>query len=103
MKRCRWETRPARRALLARALDEPPAPGDRAAVILELGQALARAGVPEAVAPLSEIVAHGEDDGAIVAAAIELSGMLFFARPRRRRGRDPAPGEGATPGHRTGA
>ena len=66
-------------ALLARALDEPPPAGERAAVILELGQALARAGVPEAVAPLSEIVAHGEDDAAIVAAAIELSGMLFFA------------------------
>ena len=35
---------------------------------------------PEAVAPLSEIVEHGEvDEAAIVAAAIELSGMLFFA------------------------
>jgi DNA-binding CsgD family transcriptional regulator len=66
-------------ALLARALEEPPAPADRAAVVLELGQARARAGVPEAVEPLSEIVEHGEDEAAIVAAAIELSGILFFA------------------------
>src|SRR5215207_5145601 len=65
-------------ALLSRALDEPPA-GDRAAVVLELGQALARAGAPEAIAPLSEIVERGDDAGAIAAAAIELSGMLFYA------------------------
>ncbi|MGZ4232893.1 MAG: helix-turn-helix transcriptional regulator [Solirubrobacteraceae bacterium] len=66
-------------ALLARALNEPPAPADRGAVVLELGQALARAGAPRAIAPLSEIVAHSDDEEAIVAAAIELSGMLFFA------------------------
>ena len=66
-------------ALLSRALDEPPADGDRAAVVLELGQAHARAGAPEAIAPLSEIVERGEDAAAIAAAAIELSGMLFFA------------------------
>ena len=66
-------------ALLSRALDEPPADGDRAAVLLELGQAHARAGAPEAIAPLSEIVERGEDAAAIAAAAIELSGMLFFA------------------------
>jgi DNA-binding CsgD family transcriptional regulator/tetratricopeptide (TPR) repeat protein len=66
-------------ALLSRALDEPPVDGDRAAVVLELGQAHARAGAPEAIAPLSEIVERGDDDAAIAAAAIELSGMLFFA------------------------
>jgi DNA-binding CsgD family transcriptional regulator len=66
-------------ALLSRALDEPPADGDRPAVVLELGQALARAGAPEAIAPLSEIAERGEDAAAIAAAAIELSGMLFFA------------------------
>ena len=65
-------------ALLSRALDEPPADDDRAAVLLELGQAHARAGAPEAIGPLSEIVDRGEDAAAIVAAAIELSGMLFF-------------------------
>jgi DNA-binding CsgD family transcriptional regulator len=48
-------------------------------VLLELGQAHARAGAPEAIEPLSEIVEHGEDPAAIAAAAIELSGMLFYA------------------------
>ncbi|HEY1592039.1 MAG TPA: AAA family ATPase [Solirubrobacteraceae bacterium] len=66
-------------ALLSRALEEPPAHGDRAAVLLELGEAHARAGSPEAIAPLSQIVERGEDEPAIVAAAIELSGMFFFA------------------------
>jgi DNA-binding CsgD family transcriptional regulator/tetratricopeptide (TPR) repeat protein len=66
-------------ALLSRALDEPPDEGERAGVVLELGQAHARAGAPEAIAPLSEIVERGEDAAAIAAAAIELGGMLFFA------------------------
>jgi DNA-binding CsgD family transcriptional regulator len=66
-------------ALLSRAMDEPPAQGDRAAVLLELGQALARAGAPEAVEPLSEVVEQGEDAAAIAGAAIELGGMLFYA------------------------
>jgi DNA-binding CsgD family transcriptional regulator len=65
--------------LLARALDEPPAAGDRAALVLELGLARARAGAPEAIGPLSEIVARAEEEPVIVAAAVELSGMLFFA------------------------
>jgi DNA-binding CsgD family transcriptional regulator len=65
-------------ALLSRALNEPPADGDRAAVVLALGQALARAGAPDAIDPLSEIVENGADADAIAAAAIELSGMLFF-------------------------
>jgi DNA-binding CsgD family transcriptional regulator len=65
-------------ALLTRALDEPPTDGDRAPIVLEFGQALARAGAPEAVEPLTEIVERGEDPAAIAAAAIELSGMLFF-------------------------
>jgi DNA-binding CsgD family transcriptional regulator len=66
-------------ALLARALDEPPADADRAGVLLELGQARARAGAPEAIAPLSEIVERGEEEASIAAAAIELGGMLFYA------------------------
>ena len=66
-------------ALLSRALEEPPAERDRGAVLLALGQARARAGMPEAVAPLMEIAEHGEDEEAIAAAAIELGGMLFFA------------------------
>ena len=90
-------------ALLSRALQEPPAEDDRASLLLELGQAYARAGAAEAIAPLSEIVEHGEDATAIATAAVELSGMLFFtgrageaarildraqsaSRPTRRRG-----------------
>jgi DNA-binding CsgD family transcriptional regulator len=74
-------------ALLSRALNEPPVEDDRPAVLLELGQASARAGSAEAIDPLTEVVERGEDPAAIAAAAIELSGMLFFA------GR---PAEGAT-------
>jgi DNA-binding CsgD family transcriptional regulator len=74
-------------ALLSRALDEPPPRGDRAAVLLELGQARARAGAPDAIEPLTEIVERSDDANSIAAAAIELGGMLFFA------GR---PAEGAT-------
>jgi len=66
-------------ALLSRALDEPPAGDDRPAVLLDLGQAHARAGAPAAIAPLSEIVECGEDATAIAAAATELGGMLFYA------------------------
>ncbi|HEX3690376.1 MAG TPA: AAA family ATPase [Solirubrobacteraceae bacterium] len=66
-------------ALLARALTEPPPVDVRTGVVLELGQAHARAGAPEAVAPLSEIVAEAPEPDMIAAAAIELSGMLFFA------------------------
>ena len=66
-------------ALLSRAMDEPPAESERAAVLLALGQARARAGMPEAVAPLLELVEHGEEEPAIAAAATELGGMLFFA------------------------
>jgi DNA-binding CsgD family transcriptional regulator len=67
-------------ALLSRALDEPPSDPDRPAVLLALGQARARAGAPDAVAPLTEIVEGGEDPAGIAAAAIELSDMLFYAR-----------------------
>jgi DNA-binding CsgD family transcriptional regulator len=66
-------------ALLSRAMDEPPAQSDRSVVLLALGQARARAGMPEAVAPLTELVEHGEEAEAIAAAATELGGMLFFA------------------------
>jgi DNA-binding CsgD family transcriptional regulator len=65
-------------ALLARALDEPPPHAERAAVLLELGQARARAGSAEAITPLTEVVEHGNDAATIAAAAIELSGMLYY-------------------------
>jgi DNA-binding CsgD family transcriptional regulator len=70
---------PGAAALLARALNEPPTPAERPAVVLELGLARARAGMPEALTPLTEVVEHGEEEPAITAAASELSGMLFFA------------------------
>jgi DNA-binding CsgD family transcriptional regulator len=65
-------------AILSRALEEPTAEDERAAIVLELGLAHARAGAPEAIGPLTEIVEHGEGAAAIAAAALELSGMLFF-------------------------
>jgi len=66
-------------ALVSRALEEPPAEGDRLQLLLDLGQSYARAGAAEAIAPLSDVVEHGEQPMAIAKAAIELSGMLFFA------------------------
>jgi DNA-binding CsgD family transcriptional regulator len=86
-------------ALLSRALDEPPLPGDRSAVLLELGQARARAGAPDAIEPLTEIVERSDDAATIAAGAIELGGMLFFAgRPAEgaailRRARERLPAE----------
>jgi DNA-binding CsgD family transcriptional regulator len=65
--------------MLTRAVDEPPPIEERPAVVLELGFARARAGLPEAVAPLTEVVERAIDEADIVSAAIELSGMLFFA------------------------
>jgi DNA-binding CsgD family transcriptional regulator len=66
-------------ALLSRALDEPPPDRERLAVLLELGQARARAGSPDAFGPLAEVVEESQDAAAIAAAAVELSGMLFYA------------------------
>ena len=77
--RSRWATQPARPPCSRARSTSLPLDGDRAAVLLELGQARARAGAPEAIEPLTEIVERGEDPAAIAAAAIELSGMLFFA------------------------
>ena len=65
--------------LLSRALEEPPTGSVRAAVLLELGQARARAGSPEAVEPLMSIVDRGEEPGAIASAANELGGMFLYA------------------------
>ena len=87
-------------AVLARALQEPPSHRDRSRVVLELGQAYARAGAPEAIEPLSEIVERGADPAAITEAAIELSGMFFYggraaegaAILRRAQARLPASG-----------
>jgi DNA-binding CsgD family transcriptional regulator len=91
-------------ALLSRAMDEPPLPADRPEVLLELGQARARAGAPDAVEPLTEIVERSDDATAIAAGAIELGGMLFFAGRTAegaailRRARDRLPPEEPTRG-----
>ncbi|HUA07454.1 MAG TPA: AAA family ATPase [Solirubrobacteraceae bacterium] len=66
-------------AMLKRAVAEPPPVDQRAAVVLELGLARARAALPDAIAPLAEVVDRGLYETDIVAAAIELSGILFFA------------------------
>jgi DNA-binding CsgD family transcriptional regulator len=65
--------------LLMRALREPPGQVDRIAVMLELGQAHARAGAPEAVPALTDVVEQSEESPAISSAAIALAGMLFRA------------------------
>ncbi len=90
-------------ALLSRALDEPPAPGDRAAVLLELGQARARAGAPEAIAPLTEIVEQAEDAARDRRGGDRAQRDALLRRPPRRGGGDPAPRPGADPGRRAGA
>ncbi|HTP21849.1 MAG TPA: AAA family ATPase [Solirubrobacteraceae bacterium] len=64
--------------MLTRAVDEPPPVDERPAVVLELGLARARAGLPDAIAPLAEVVERGSREADIVTAAIELSGILFF-------------------------
>jgi hypothetical protein len=88
-------------ALLSRALDEPPAHDEREAVLLELGQALARAGSSDAAAPLSEVMEHSKNAAAIAAAAIDLSGMLFYAgRAGRERRSCAAPGSVSRPASR---
>ena len=65
--------------LLTRAVQEPPPIDERPALVLELGLARARAGLPDAIAPLAEVVEHSPRETDIVSAAIELSGILFFA------------------------
>ena len=93
----RWATPLGAAALLSRAMQEPPAESERAAVLLALGKARARAGIPEAVVPLREVVEHGEEEAAIAAAAAELSGMLFAGRARRERRSCAAPSSGCRP------
>jgi hypothetical protein len=61
-------------AYLQRAVAEPPPPGERAAVLLSLGTAEWRAGRPDAIAHLEEVLAiAGEDLGMRLAATIQLA------------------------------
>ena len=95
--RSRWATQPARPRSSPVRSTSPRLSANAPAVVLELGQAYARAGAPEAIEPLTEIVERGEDPAAIAAAAIELSGMLFFAGRAAGGSRDSAarPGRGS--------
>ena len=52
-----------------RALSEPPAAGERAALLLLLGIAEWRAGLPDAIAHLEQALAHARDDPSTVIAA----------------------------------
>jgi DNA-binding CsgD family transcriptional regulator len=65
--------------LLGRALTEPPEAAEHEAVLFELGKAHARAGSAEAIGPLREVVEHADDPADVTTAAIELSGLLFYA------------------------
>lgn len=64
---------------LRRALAEPPATTARAGVLLELGQAEARAGDPEAIAHLERALDEAQDGRQAARAALELAPVLKFA------------------------
>ena len=64
---------------LRRALAEPPPGATRAAVLLELGRAQARAGDPEAIAHLELAMEEARDGRAAAQAALELAPVLKFA------------------------
>lgn len=64
---------------LRRALAEPPAATARAGVLLELGQAEARAGDPEAIAHLERALDEAQDGRQAARAALELAPVLKFA------------------------
>ncbi len=56
---------------MRRALAEPPAAGERAALLLLLGTAEWRAGQPDAIAHLEQALATaGEDPGTLTAPAL---------------------------------
>lgn len=66
---------------LRRALEEPPPPADRAALMLELGMAEASAGLPTWPSRLQAAVESATDDSARVAAAMVLA--LALGRAQR--------------------
>jgi DNA-binding CsgD family transcriptional regulator len=68
-----------------RALSEPPAAGERAALLLMLGTAEWRAGQPDAIAHLEEaFAAAGEDPGTLVGASFLLV-LAYYVTDRRGR------------------
>jgi DNA-binding CsgD family transcriptional regulator len=70
----------ARRALL-----EPPAAGERAALLLMLGTAEWRAGQPDAIAHLEEAVAAAGDDPATLIGASFLLAFAYYVTDRAER------------------
>jgi DNA-binding CsgD family transcriptional regulator len=64
---------------LCRALAEPPAEAEHADVLLALGLAERRAGLPDAVAHLESAWREGTDRSARTRAGLELGRTLFFA------------------------
>ena len=63
---------------LARALAEPPADADRAAVTLELGLARARARPADSVPTLIDVLEMTDDDDLLADAAVALAGVLHL-------------------------
>jgi DNA-binding CsgD family transcriptional regulator len=64
---------------LRRAIAEPPGANLRAAVLLELGRAEARAGDAEAIAHLEQTMEQSQDGRVAAQAALELAPVLKFA------------------------
>jgi len=73
---------------LRRALEEPPPAGARAGLVLELGQAEAAAGLPEAAVHLSEAVALLDDDPPAQADALRSLGRTLFYVGREEEAAD---------------
>ena len=68
-----------------RALSEPPAAGERAALLSLLGTAEWRAGQPEAIAHLEQaLVAAGDDPGTVIAACVALA-LAYVESDRAER------------------
>ena len=68
--------------LLARALEEPPRPEDRAAVLGDLGQAEVLAGDPAAADHLSQALAMTQQPAARTALACALGDLLVWSKGR---------------------
>lgn len=70
--------------LLERALAEPPDPGDRPALLAELGSALARTGRPESVVALAEARDETTDPHARAAVGLAYgTALTWTGRPRK--------------------
>jgi hypothetical protein len=86
-------------ALLSRALNEPPEDGERPAVLLELGLARARAGAPDAIAPLFGDRRPRRGHSRDRRGRSRTKRTPLLRRPRRRGRGNPRPCPGATAGN----